>query len=107
MRLRRADRWPPDDLENPLLIRKNVAQAVFTEEHWLLKSILDALFGPIDSLDSMIRAGQYLGAHGLRYAVDAPAAAGQTSWGIDHLGFQRALAQWRRTLPGGLRWPAR
>ena len=77
-----ADRWPPDDLENPVLIRKNVAQAVFTEEHWLLKSILDALFGPIDSLDSMIRAGQYLGAHGLRYAVDALRRRGRQVGGL-------------------------
>ena len=33
-----VDQWPPDDIHNPVLIRKNVAQAVFTKEHWLLKT---------------------------------------------------------------------
>lgn len=77
-----ADRWPPDDLENPVLIRKNLAHAVFTEEHWLLKSILDALFGPIDTLEALIEAGQYLGAHGLRYAVDALRRRGRQIGGM-------------------------
>lgn len=77
-----ADRWPPDDQENPVLIRKNVAHAVFTEEHWLLKSILDALFGPIDTLEALVEAGQYLGAHGLRYAVDALRRRGRQVGGL-------------------------
>ena len=77
-----ADRWPPDDLENPVLIRKNVAQSVFTKEHWLLKSILDALFGPLDTLETLIQAGQYLGAHGLRYAVDALRRRGRRIGGL-------------------------
>ena len=65
------DQWPAYDEESAVLIRKNVVQAVFTKEHWLLKSIHDALFGPINTLEALVEAGQYLGAHGLRYAVDA------------------------------------
>lgn len=66
-----ADQWPPDDLENPILIRKNVVQAVFTKEYWLLKSVTDSLFGRVDTLESLVEAGQFLGAEGLRYAIDA------------------------------------
>ena len=77
-----ADQWPPDDLDNPVLIRKNVAQAVFSEEHWLLKPRLESLFGPLDSLDKLLKAGQYLGAHGLRYAVDALRRRGKRIGGI-------------------------
>ena len=77
-----ADQWPPDDLDNPVLIRKNVAQAVFSEEHWLLKPRLESLFGPLDSLDKLLKVGQYLGAHGLRYAVDALRRRGKRIGGI-------------------------
>ena len=66
-----AQQWPAYDEDDPVLIRKNVVQAVFTKEHWLMKSILESLFGSIASLDALVKAGQYLGAHGLRYAVDA------------------------------------
>ena len=66
-----ADQWPAYDEDSPVLIRKNVVQAVFTKEHWLMKSILESLFGRVDSLEALVKAGQYLGAHGLRYAVDA------------------------------------
>ncbi len=80
-----ADRWPPDDLDNPVLIRKNVVQAVFSEQFWLLKPTLDALFGPVETLEALVEAGQYLGAHGLRYAVDAlrrrgKRIGGMTTW---------------------------
>ncbi len=66
-----AHQWPAYDEDDPILIRKNVVQAVFTKEHWLMKTILESLFGRVDSLESLVKAGQYLGAHGLRYAVDA------------------------------------
>ena len=80
-----ADQWPAYDEDNPVLIRKNLAQAVFTKEHWLMKSILDSQFGPIATLEALVKAGQYLGAHGLRYAVDAlrrrgPSIGGITTW---------------------------
>ncbi len=66
-----ADLRALDDVNNPVLIRKNLAQAVFTKEHWLLKPILASLFGELTDLEDLVRTGQFLGAHGLRYAVDA------------------------------------
>ena len=80
-----ANQWPAYDEDNPVLIRKNLAQAVFTKEHWLMRSILDSQFGPIETLEALVKAGQYLGAHGLRYAVDAlrrrgPSIGGITTW---------------------------
>ncbi len=77
-----ADQWPAYDEDNPVLIRKNVVQAVFTKEHWLMKTILESLFGRVDTLESLVKAGQYLGAHGLRYAVDALRRRGRRIGGI-------------------------
>ncbi|MCY4070404.1 MAG: hypothetical protein OXG60_03835 [Chloroflexi bacterium] len=77
-----AEHWPAYDEENPILIRKNVVQAVFTKEHWMLKSILEGLFGSIDTLQTLVEASQYLGAHGLRYAVDALRRRGRSIGGI-------------------------
>lgn len=77
-----ADQKRPYDEDNPVLIRKNVVQAVFTSEHWLLESILAPLFGRIDSLETMLEAGQFLGAHGLRYAVDALRRRGKEIGGL-------------------------
>ena len=77
-----ADQWPAYDEDNPVLIRKNLAQAVFTKEHWLMKSILDSQFGSIGTLEALVKAGQYLGAHGLRYAVDALRRRGARIGGI-------------------------
>ncbi|MCY4064012.1 MAG: hypothetical protein OXG53_16700 [Chloroflexi bacterium] len=77
-----SDHWPAYDEDNPVLIRKNVVQAVFTKEHWLMKTILESLFGRVDSLESLVKAGQYLGAHGLRYAVDALRRRGTRIGGI-------------------------
>ena len=77
-----AEHWPAYDEESPILIRKNVVQAVFTKEHWMLKSILNRLFGAIDTLEALVQASQYLGAHGLRYAVDALRRRGRSIGGI-------------------------
>jgi len=74
--------WPAYDENNPALIHKNVVQAVFTKEHWLLKSIFASLFGPVSTLEELLEAGQYLGAHGLRYAVDALRRRGRSIGGI-------------------------
>lgn len=74
--------WPAYDEDNPILIRKNVVQAVFTKEHWLMKSILNSLFGSVETLEALVKAGQYLGAHGLRYAVDALRRRGKRIGGI-------------------------
>ncbi len=77
-----ADQWPAYDEDSPALIRKNVVQAVFTKEHWLMKSILESLFGAVETLEALVKAGQYLGAHGLRYAVDALRRRGKRIGGI-------------------------
>ncbi|MCY3833966.1 MAG: hypothetical protein OXG85_13200 [Chloroflexi bacterium] len=77
-----ADQTPPYDEDNPVLIRKNIAQAVFTKQHWLLEPIMNSFFGPLDSLPTMLEAGQYLGAHGLRYAVDALRRRGRRLGGL-------------------------
>ncbi len=77
-----ANHWPAYDEDDPVLIRKNVVQAVFTKEHWLMKSILESLFGTVGSLEALVEAGQYLGAHGLRYAVDALRRRGKRIGGI-------------------------
>lgn len=78
-------RWPIDDNTNPILIRKNVVRAVFGDDFWLQKSNIERLFGPMDDLATLIAAGQFVAAHGLRYAVDAlrrrgDRLGGLTSW---------------------------
>ena len=87
-----GDQWPHYAEDSPALIRKNVVQAVFTKEHWLMKSILESLFGRVETLESLVRAGQYLGAHGPAIRGRCLAAAGQANWRHHHLGLQRALA---------------
>ena len=76
--------WPID-LENPILIRKNVSHAVFTPEMWLNKPAIEALFGASPDLTHLIRAGQWIGAESLRYGVDAlrrrgAALGGMMTW---------------------------
>ena len=51
--------WPIQGVNEPILIHKNVVQAVFSREHWLLKDRLDAAFGPLDNLPDLIQAGQF------------------------------------------------
>lgn len=80
--------WPIEGVDDPILIRKNVVRAVFSEDHWLLKKRIDKAFGPADNLADMIQAGQFLGAEGLRYAVDALRRKGRriggfTTWDFD------------------------
>lgn len=77
-----------DNLDNPILVRKNIVQAVFSERFWLLKSTIDTLFGPSASLAELIEAGQFLAAEGLRYAVDALRRRGKhlggfTTWDLN------------------------
>ncbi len=77
--------WPIRGVDDPILARKKVVQAVFTPENWLSKSRVDGAFGPLDNLPDLVQAGQYLGAEGLRYAMDALRRKGRrlggfTSW---------------------------
>jgi beta-mannosidase len=77
--------WPIQGVDDPILARKKVVQAVFTPDNWLSKSRIDGAFGRLDNLPDLIQAGQFLGAEGLRYAMDALRRKGQrmggfTSW---------------------------
>lgn len=65
-----ASQWPLDDVDDPVLVRKNATRAVFSPEHWLVKKRIETVFGPLDNLPEVIAAGQYLGADGLRYTYD-------------------------------------
>ena len=73
--------WPIA-VNDPILIRKNVVQAVFSGEHWLLKSRIEKLFGSLDNLPDVVRGGQFLGAEGLRYACDSNRRAGASMGGF-------------------------
>jgi beta-mannosidase len=63
--------WPLTNYNDPVLIRKNVFWGAVLKENWLHKEITEDLFGPVDGLEPLVRAGQFLGAEGLRYAMDA------------------------------------
>jgi len=65
-----ASQWPLNNVDDPVLIRKNATRAVFSPEHWLVKTRVDNAFGAPGNLPDFIRAGQYLGADGLRYIYD-------------------------------------
>jgi beta-mannosidase len=73
--------WPIDD-DNPVLIRKNVTYGVFDNGNWLEKPVIDFLFGQSPNLEFLLKAGQYLGAEGLRYALDATRRRGAATGGM-------------------------
>jgi len=73
-----AAQWPINK-ENAVLIRKN---AFFEEDGWLHKPVIDFLFGESPDLEILLKAGQYVGAEGLRYAVDAARRRGDATGGI-------------------------
>ena len=66
-----ASQWPLTNYDDPVLIRKNVFWGAVLKENWLHKEITERLFGPLDGLEQLVPAGQFLGAEGLRYAMDA------------------------------------
>jgi beta-mannosidase len=65
-----ASQWPLDRTSDPVLIRKNAYMAM-GPDGWLGRPQIEEAFGPAASLRDLIRAGQFLGAEGLRYAIDA------------------------------------
>ena len=65
-----ASQWPLDDINDPVLVRKNVLQAAFNPLDWLYKPVIEGYFGPLDGPAELVRAGQYIGADSLRYFVD-------------------------------------
>ena len=77
-----ASQWPLDDLLDPVLIHKNVVQAAFTPLYWLMKPVIQELFGPMDDLQTLVEAGQFIGAEGLRYAYDELRRKGNRIGGI-------------------------
>jgi beta-mannosidase len=77
-----SSQWPIEGVEDPIRIRKNVVQAVFGKEFWLLKRVIEDLFGPAKDLKSLIEMGQFIGAEGLRYALDALRRKGNTIGGF-------------------------
>ena len=66
-----SSQWPLENLSDPILIRKNVFHGAMLAQNWLHKEIVEGLFGPADGLGQIVQAGQFLGAEGLRYAMDA------------------------------------
>lgn len=76
---------PKFDPKNPIIQRKKLLRAVFTDPLWLGLPQIERFFGPREDLPSLVRAGQFLAAEGLRYAMDAHRRRGGriggfTSW---------------------------
>jgi uncharacterized membrane protein len=65
-----ASQWPLQDVNDPVLIRKNVMQAAFSPLDWLYKPVIEGYFGPLAGPADLVKAGQYVGADSLRYFVD-------------------------------------
>jgi beta-mannosidase len=65
-----ASQWPLRNIEDPILIRKNVFYGC-VPTNWLHKDLTEQVFGELDGLASLVQAGQFLGGEGLRYAMDA------------------------------------
>jgi beta-mannosidase len=74
--------WPIHGVDEPIQIRKNIVQAVFAPDYWLRKTYLDDMFGSPKNLPELIEAGQWIGAEGLRYAVDALRRHGKRLGGL-------------------------
>ena len=57
-----AYHWPPD-ASNPMWLHHG--------SWWLHRDRLEALFGPLEDIDTFIKASQWMQAEGLRYAIEA------------------------------------
>ena len=74
-RINGADDW--------VLFRKNAAQGPPPmDQYWLMKTIIDYTFGPRNDLEGVVQGGQFIGAEGLRYAMDALRRRGKTLGGF-------------------------
>jgi beta-mannosidase len=83
-----ASQWPLDDINDPVLVRKNLLQAAFNPLDWLYKPVIEGYFGPLAGPADLIKAGQYIGADSLRYFVDELRRKGRkigdlTTWDYD------------------------
>jgi beta-mannosidase len=74
--------WPINGVNEPIQIHKNIVQAVFEPDYWLRKSYLDQAFGSLDNLPDLVEAGQFYGAEGLRYEIDALRRHGKKIGGL-------------------------
>jgi hypothetical protein len=72
---------PERDCENPTLIRKNIFYGAGLYS-WLVKSTNDFLFGKAKNLNDMVQGGQFIGAEGIRSAMDAMRRRGSTLGGM-------------------------
>ena len=77
------DRFPLDP-ENQTLIRKNAFYSI-CPSMWLNIQMIERMFGKCDTLEKVIKAGQYLSGEGLRYAMDSFRSRGKkfsgfTTW---------------------------
>ncbi|MEI6238978.1 MAG: sugar-binding domain-containing protein [Planctomycetia bacterium] len=75
------DQWPIIGLDNKVLHRKRTVRAI-GPYNWLQKNMIEGAFGPADDLAELIEAGQFCGAEGLRYAMDALRRTGKRIGGI-------------------------
>ena len=75
-----SSQWPlrPDD---PVLVAKNVFYG-WVGNTWLQPHVIKAQFGPLRDLASLIRAGQWISADELRYAMDAMRRGGLRTSGF-------------------------
>lgn len=69
-----SSQWPFGNFHDSVLIRKNVFSPTdniwYWLNAWLFKETAERLFGPFDGLESLVEAGQFMGAEGIRYPVD-------------------------------------
>jgi beta-mannosidase len=74
--------WPINGVDEPIQVHKNIVQAVFEPDYWLRKTYLDRAFGSLDNLPDLVEAGQFYGAEGLRYEIDALRRKGKKIGGL-------------------------
>ncbi len=80
-----CDRFPLDP-ENEDLIRKNVFHSI-NATMWMNLPMIERMFGPCDTLEKTLLAGQYLSGEGLRYAMDQFRSRGKAFSGFSTWGF--------------------
>jgi len=78
--------------DDPVLARKRATWAVFNHEIWLGLPYIEAMFGKGIDLRTTIDGGQFLGAEGLRYAVDALRCKGGAVGGFSTWDFNEPWA---------------
>lgn len=75
-----ASQWPLRD-DDPALVAKNVFFG-WVGNTWLQPHVISSQFGALQDLPSLIRAGQWISADQLRYAMDAMRRGGSRTSGF-------------------------